>query len=46
MTNIQSHMTSNVCSITQYAAIEALNGPQDKIKEMIFEFERRRNYMV
>ena len=46
MTNIQSHMTSNVCSITQYAAIEALNGPQDKVKEMIEEFERRRNYMV
>ena len=46
MTNIQSHMTSNVCSITQYAAIEALNGPQDKVKEMIFEFEKRRNYMV
>ena len=46
MTNIQSHMTSNVCSITQYAAVEALNGPQDKVKEMISEFERRRNYMV
>ena len=46
MTNIQSHMTSNVCSITQYAAIEALNGPQDKVKEMIVEFEKRRNYMV
>ena len=46
MTNIQSHMTSNVCSITQYAAIEALNGSQDKVKEMISEFERRRNYMV
>ncbi len=46
MTNIQSHMTSNVCSITQYAAVEALNGPQDKVKEMISEFERRRNYMA
>ena len=46
MTNIQSHMTSNVCSITQYAAIEALNGPQDKVKEMIVEFEKRRNYMA
>ena len=46
MTNIQSHMTSNVCSITQYAAVEALNGPQDKVKEMISEFEKRRNYMV
>lgn len=46
MTNIQSHMTSNVCSITQYAAIEALNGPQEKVEEMIVEFEKRRNYMV
>lgn len=46
MTNIQSHMTSNVCSITQYAAVEALNGLQDKVKEMISEFERRRNYMA
>ncbi len=46
MTNIQSHMTSNVCSITQYAAIEALNGPQNKVNEMILEFEKRRNYMV
>lgn len=46
MTNIQSHMTSNVCSITQYAAVEALNGPQDKVKEMISEFEKRRNYMA
>lgn len=46
MTNIQSHMTSNVCSITQYAAVEALNGLQDKVKEMISEFEIRRNYMA
>ena len=46
MTSIQSHVTSNVCSITQYAAVEALNGPQDKVNEMIVEFEKRRNYMV
>ena len=46
MTNIQSHMTSNVWSITQYAAIEALSGPQDKVNEMIIEFEKRRDYMV
>ena len=46
MTNIQSHMTSNVCSITQYAAIEALSGPQDKVNEMIIEFGKRRDYMV
>lgn len=46
MTSIQSHVTSNVCSITQYAAVEALNGPQDKVNEMIVEFEKRRNYMI
>lgn len=40
MTSIQSHVTSNVCSITQYAAVEALNGPQDKVNEMIGEFEK------
>ena len=45
MSNIQSHMTSNTCSITQYAALEALTGPQQEIKNMISEFERRRNYM-
>ena len=44
--SIQSHVTSNVCSITQYAALEALNGPQDEITKMINEFEKRRNYMI
>lgn len=46
MMSIQSHLTSNVCSITQYAALEALNGPQDEITKMINEFEKRRNYMI
>ncbi|MFR2066727.1 pyridoxal phosphate-dependent aminotransferase [Clostridium sp.] len=46
MISIQSHVTSNVCSITQYAALEALNGPQDEIIKMINEFEKRRNYMI
>ena len=46
MMSIQSHVTSNVCSITQYAALEALNGPQDEITKMINEFEKRRNYMI
>lgn len=44
--SIQSHMTSNVNSITQYAAIEALNGSQDDIEKMIVEFEKRKNFMV
>lgn len=46
MISIQSHVTSNVCSITQYAALEALSGSQDEITKMINEFEKRRNYMI
>ncbi|ATD54601.1 pyridoxal phosphate-dependent aminotransferase [Clostridium chauvoei] len=46
MSAIQSHMTSNINSISQYAAIEALNGTQETIKDMVIEFEKRRNYMV
>lgn len=46
MTAIQSHVTSNINSISQYAAIEALNGSQESIKSMIVEFEKRRNYMI
>ena len=46
MISIQSHVTSNVCSITQYAALEALSGPQDEITKMINEFEKRINYMI
>ena len=46
MTSIQSHMTSNVNSITQYAAIEALNGPVESLNSMVKEFENRRNFMI
>lgn len=46
MVSIQSHMTSNTNSITQYAAIEALTSTQDNIDKMIVEFEKRRNFMV
>lgn len=46
MTSIQSHMTSNVNTIAQYAAIEALNGPIEALNTMVKEFERRRNFMV
>lgn len=46
MTSIQSHMTSNVNSITQYASIEALNGPVEELELMVKEFEHRRNFMV
>ncbi len=45
MGNLQSHATSNPCSISQKAALEALTGPQDSIKQMADEFVKRRNYV-
>jgi aspartate aminotransferase len=46
MTNIQSHTTSNPCSIAQYASVEALNGKQDDLHNMVEQFKLRRDYMV
>ena len=46
MTNIQSQSTSNPTSISQKAAVEALNGPQDFIVTMLEEFDRRRRFLV
>lgn len=34
MNNIQSHTTSNVNSIAQYASLEALTGQQEEMKIM------------
>ncbi len=45
MSAMQSHATSNPNSIAQFASVEALNGPQDKVKEMRDEFDKRRLYM-
>ena len=41
---IQSHTTSHASSISQYAAIEAVAGPQYVIHEMLEEFRNRREY--
>src|SRR2546427_6488104 len=46
MTDIQSQVTSNPSSIAQWAAIEALIGPQDEIAKMAGEFDRRRRLIV
>jgi len=43
---VQSQSTSNPCSISQYAAVAALNGPQDYIAESRKAFERRRDLVV
>jgi aspartate aminotransferase len=42
---IQSHSTSNVCSISQRAAEAALRGPQDCVTEMLDEYKRRRDQL-
>ena len=46
MSNLQSHATSNPCSISQYASVEAIRGNQDSVEEMKKHFVERRNYMV
>jgi aspartate aminotransferase len=46
MRKIQSQSTSNPCSISQWAAVEALNGPQDFIAENNKVFQRRRDMVV
>jgi len=43
---IQSQSTSNPSSISQAAAVEALNGSQDFIKERSQAFKRRRDFVV
>jgi aspartate aminotransferase len=46
MTNIQSQSTSNPTSIAQKAAVEALTGPQDFIRTMLAEFDKRRRFLI
>ncbi|KFI33988.1 aspartate aminotransferase [Haematobacter missouriensis] len=46
MSKVQSQSTSNPCSISQWAAVEALNGSQDYIAESRLAFERRRDLVV
>tara|TARA_R110001592_G_scaffold171325_2_gene409621 strand:+ start:2406 stop:3605 length:1200 start_codon:yes stop_codon:yes gene_type:complete len=46
MKKIQSQSTSNPCSISQAAAVEALNGPQECVAEMVTAFKKRHDYLV
>ena len=43
---IQSQSTSNPTSIAQFAALEALRGPQDEVAIMVREFHKRRDVIV
>ncbi len=46
--SMQSHTTSNACSISQYASVTALTSKESEtfIKEMVKTFDERRKYMV
>jgi aspartate aminotransferase len=46
VTKLQSQNTSNPTSIAQKAAVEALNGPQNSVMEMVEEFRKRRDAIV
>ncbi|HKX23017.1 MAG TPA: pyridoxal phosphate-dependent aminotransferase [Rhizorhapis sp.] len=46
MSALQSQSTSNPCSISQAAAVAALNGPQDFLEERNVAFKRRRDMVV
>jgi len=46
MVRLQSHTTTNPNSIAQKAAVEALLGPQDAVREMCAEYRRRRDFIV
>jgi aspartate aminotransferase len=46
MRKVQSQSTSNPCSISQWATVEALEGPQDYIETSKEAFVRRRDLVV
>ena len=46
MKKVQSQSTSNPCSISQWAALAALDGPQDYIAQSRMDFARRRDLVV
>jgi aspartate/methionine/tyrosine aminotransferase len=46
MTRLQIHLASCATSFVQKAGVEALQGPQDSVKAMIQEYNRRRKRIV
>src|SRR5262249_13411789 len=44
--DLQSQETSNPCSVSQWAALEAITGPQDSVLTMKGQFARRRSYVL
>ncbi len=46
MAKLQSHSTSNPTSISQKAGLEAMQGPQDSVGEMLAEYRKRRDFVI
>jgi aspartate aminotransferase len=46
MKTVQSQSTSNACSVSQAAAVEALNGDQSCVAEMTAAYRARHDYVV
>ncbi|MFM7130861.1 MAG: pyridoxal phosphate-dependent aminotransferase [bacterium] len=46
MGDLQSQETSNPCSVSQAAALEAVAGPQDEVARMLEAFTQRRAYVM
>ena len=46
MLKVQGHSTSNANSIAQWAAVEALTGPQESVGTMLAEYTRRRAWLL
>ena len=46
MDMVQGQQTSGACTIAQWAAVEALNGPQDFVPRSRIAFEERRDLVV
>ncbi|MBC8389976.1 MAG: pyridoxal phosphate-dependent aminotransferase [Actinobacteria bacterium] len=45
MAKVQDQSTSNPCTISQWAALEALNGNQNSVEVMRKEYEKRKDYI-
>ena len=45
ISKVQGHTTSNACSISQYATIEAYSNGDDIVENMRKEFDKRRKFM-
>jgi aspartate aminotransferase len=46
MATVQSQSTTNASSISQKAAVAALNGPEDEMKKMNAAFKERHDYFI